>query len=74
MAATGAPRAPAEDPLVTPAELAAELKIPVSTLYVWRSRGQGPKPFKAGRHVRYRRSSITLWYAEIGGASVKGQT
>jgi predicted DNA-binding transcriptional regulator AlpA len=57
---------------VKPEELATELKIPVSTLYVWRSRGQGPKSFKAGRHVRYRRSSINAWYKEIGGQTVKG--
>ncbi len=72
MAATGAPRAPA-DPHVTPAELSEELKIPVSTLYVWRLREKGPKSFKAGRHVRYRRSAIDAWLAEIGGATVKGQ-
>lgn len=59
-----APRAP--DPMVTPEELSEEIRIAVPTLYVWRHRGQGPKSFKVGQLVRYRRSEITRWLAEQG--------
>lgn len=51
------------DPLemLTAAELAELLKIPEGTLAQWRYRGQGPKYFKLGNHVRYQRSEIEEW-------------
>lgn len=46
------------DELLTPAELAAELRIPAKTLEQWRWRKTGPSYLKLGHHVRYRRSDI----------------
>lgn len=46
---------------LSPEELANYLSIPLSTVYVWRSRGGGPKGKKIGRHVRYRRSDVEAW-------------
>jgi excisionase family DNA binding protein len=42
-------------------ELAAYLGVPVSTLYVWRQRGEGPPGFKVGKRVRYRASDVVAW-------------
>lgn len=47
--------------MLTPEELAAHLKIPVSTIYAWRYKGRGPKGSKVGRHVRYKRADVEAW-------------
>ncbi len=51
------------DRLLTPAELADYLGVPVATLYVWRHRRQGPPGFRAGRHLRYRLRDVEDWIA-----------
>jgi excisionase family DNA binding protein len=50
--------------LLTAAETAAYLRIPVETLYQWRSHGIGPRAARVGRHLRYRRAEIDRWLAE----------
>jgi predicted DNA-binding transcriptional regulator AlpA len=63
--------APDVDPVVTPEELSAELKIPLGTIYQWSSRGTGPESFKpGGRTLRYRRSAINKWLAECGDTTL----
>ena len=47
--------------LFTPQELAAYLDVPVSTLYDWRWRGEGPRGFRVGKRIRYRRSDVEQW-------------
>jgi len=42
-------------------ELSAYLGVPVSTLYVWRTHGEGPRGIKVGRHVRYRPEDVEQW-------------
>ena len=59
----------AQDRLLTPDELAAELQIPVATLYRWRSLGTGPAAFRLGRHLRYRRQEVERWLAGRSSAS-----
>ena len=49
------------DELLSPQDLADYLDVPVSTLYDWRWRGEGPKGFRAGKHIRYRRSDVEEW-------------
>lgn len=49
------------DRLLSPAELADYLSIPLQTLYQWRHRGEGPPGYRIGRHVRYRSSDIQTW-------------
>jgi excisionase family DNA binding protein len=41
--------------------------IPKSTLYQWRNRGIGPPSFKAGRHVRFRRTDVEAWIDGLAG-------
>lgn len=49
------------DDLLTVDEIAAELRVPESTFRTWRSLGKGPKSFKLGRRVVYRRSDVQAW-------------
>jgi excisionase family DNA binding protein len=48
---------------ISPDELAAELSIPVKTIYQWRYQGTGPRGHRIGTHVRYRRRDIEAWLA-----------
>jgi excisionase family DNA binding protein len=47
--------------LLTPEELAAYLKIPVRTIYDWRTRQYGPPARKIGKHLRYRKADVEMW-------------
>lgn len=47
--------------LLTLAEVADLLSVPIGTLYSWRHRGEGPRGYKMGRHVRYSRASVDAW-------------
>jgi excisionase family DNA binding protein len=49
------------DPLLSAQELADYLEVPLATLYAWRYRGDGPPGFRAGKHLRYRKSDIDQW-------------
>lgn len=50
--------------LLTAAELAAYLAVPLKTLYTWRYQGKGPPGFRVGRYVRYRRTDVQGWIEE----------
>ena len=52
------------EPMMTMDEVAAWLRIPKATLYNWRHRGLGPRSYKVGRHVRYRRADVEAWFDE----------
>jgi excisionase family DNA binding protein len=47
--------------LMTLAEVSELLGVPLSTLYGWRYRGEGPRGYRIGRHVRYRRAAVQAW-------------
>ncbi|SNR59661.1 helix-turn-helix transcriptional regulator [Blastococcus mobilis] len=49
-----------ETDLLTIAE-AAELRTPVATLRYWRHRNTGPRSFRLGRRVLYRRGDLQAW-------------
>ena len=46
--------------LLTPQELASELGVKLSTVYHWSHIGSVPS-VKLGKHLRFRRSSISTW-------------
>jgi predicted DNA-binding transcriptional regulator AlpA len=50
---------PAE--LLTIAETALLLRAPVATLRYWRHLGTGPRSFRLGRRVVYRREDLRSW-------------
>jgi excisionase family DNA binding protein len=47
--------------LLTISEAAALLRAPVATLRYWRHRGTGPRSFRLGRRVLYRRDDLEAW-------------
>ena len=47
--------------LLTPVELSEQLGVPIGTLYGWRTRGEGPRGIRVGRHLRYRQSDVDRW-------------
>jgi excisionase family DNA binding protein len=49
------------DRLLSIAELAGYLGVPVATIYQWRHHCRGPTGYRIGRHVRYRSSEIEDW-------------
>lgn len=53
-----------QERLLTLQETADYLGVPLATLYAWRSRGQAPRGFKVGRHVRVKASDVESWLAE----------
>ena len=53
-----------DERLTTIAEVSTMLGVPIDTLYGWRHRGEGPRGYRVGRHVRYRRSSVEAWLEE----------
>lgn len=49
------------DEVLTPSQAAKYLQMSVETLRRWRTDRRGPAYFRAGRHVRYRRSALDKW-------------
>ena len=47
--------------LLTITEAAEVLRTPVATLRYWRHLGPGPRSFRLGRRVLYRRDDIHAW-------------
>ncbi len=41
--------------------LAAELGVPVRTIYSWRTKGKGPRAATFGKHLRFRREDVDAW-------------
>lgn len=52
------------DEMLSIAEAAALLRVPVATMRYWRYCGDGPHSFRVGRHVRYWRTDLILWRAD----------
>ena len=50
-----------EPELLTIAEAAELLRAPVATLRYWRHLGTGPRSFRLGRRVLYRRDDLLAW-------------
>lgn len=47
--------------LLTIADVNRQYPIPLGTLRYWRHRGTGPRSFKLGRRVMYRRADVDNW-------------
>lgn len=48
---------------MSPQELADMLGVPVRTIYAWRTRRDGPRGHRIGKHVRFRMSDVETWLA-----------
>lgn len=51
----------APEPMLGRPALSEWLGVPEQTLAVWASQGKGPRYYRVGRHVRYRRSDVEAW-------------
>ena len=51
----------ANDELLTISEVAAIVRAPVATMRYWRHLGTGPRSFRLGRRVLYRRDDLRSW-------------
>jgi excisionase family DNA binding protein len=56
--------------LLTIAEAAEVLRTPVATLRYWRHLGTGPRSFRLGRRVVYRRDDLHAWIDSRRGDAV----
>ncbi|TFV46280.1 helix-turn-helix domain-containing protein [Blastococcus sp. TF02A-35] len=54
---------------ITEAEL---LRAPVATLRYWRHLGPGPRSFRLGRRVLYRRNDLQAWVDQQLGRGAAG--
>lgn len=70
-AAANTRRAAAEPilPLWTTEEVAAFLGVPVSTVYKWNYRHEGPPYKRVGKFARYRADDVLRWLAEQPGSA-----
>jgi excisionase family DNA binding protein len=50
-----------DEPLMTPQEVADFLGLPIATLQTWRAKRSGPRGYRVGKHVRYRREDLEEW-------------
>ena len=51
----------ADTDLLTISEAAEALRTPLATLRYWRYLGTGPRGFRVGRRVFYRRGELDAW-------------
>ena len=61
-----------EPELLTITEAAELLRAPVATLRYWRHLGTGPRSFRLGRRVLYRRDDLQAWVEQQSGRSAAG--
>lgn len=50
--------------LMTIKEVSGETRVPEPTLRYWRHKNEGPRSFRIGRRVMYRRSDVEAWLDE----------
>lgn len=53
------------EPVLTLAELANYLHVPAQTIYDLRAKGGGPRGFRVGRCLHFRKHEIDAWLAEM---------
>lgn len=46
----------------TPEQVADFYQVPVQTIYLWRSKGYGPRPRKIGKHLRYKPDEVENFF------------
>jgi excisionase family DNA binding protein len=64
-----ADRPSGHEPMMSPYDVASYLGVPLRTVYRWRTRGDGPRGYRIGRHVRYRYEDVELWLEHHRDAS-----
>lgn len=54
--------------LLSPAEVAELLGVPLGTVYKWNQQRTGPPVLHVGKHARYRAADVEAWLASRGAA------
>ncbi|WP_124342689.1 helix-turn-helix transcriptional regulator [Cellulomonas algicola] len=62
---------PLAEPTLTINELADLLSVRPQALYDLRSQGRGPRGFRVGRQLRFRRSEVEAWIADMEDADAR---
>lgn len=57
------------EPMATPEEVAACLRIKVQTLYCWRHQGEGPPAQKVGKFLRWYWDDVHEWIESQNSAA-----
>ncbi|MFC4245090.1 helix-turn-helix domain-containing protein [Gryllotalpicola reticulitermitis] len=52
------------DPMMDVKALAEFLRVPVSTIYDWRTNRKGPPGYRVGKHVVFQASEVKAWLEE----------
>lgn len=52
-------------PLWTVQDVSEYLRVPVQTLYSWRSQGSGPLARRVGKYLRYRPADVEQWLEAV---------
>ena len=52
------------DQLMNIREVAEHLRVPVSTVYDWRTRGLGPPAHRFGKHLAFAVPDLEIWISE----------
>ena len=60
--------------LLTIDEAADLVRAPIATLRYWRHLGTGPRSFRLGRRVVYRRGDIDAWIENNRDIAARGQS
>lgn len=63
----------ADSPFLNTQDLADLLKTTKNAVHILRHRGRGPKGFRRGRNVLYRRTDVEAWLQAQEDADVLGQ-
>lgn len=50
-------------------EVADLLQVPVKTIYDWRYRGEGPRPMRLGKYLRFDPADVAVWIDARKGQS-----
>jgi excisionase family DNA binding protein len=60
--------------LLSVKDLSRVLQVPVSTIYQWRHRGEGPPPIRVGRHLRFDPADVSAWIEvrKVGSSPGRG--
>jgi excisionase family DNA binding protein len=50
--------------LLTIEDVARLVRVPVATIYQWRSKQIGPRAMRLGKHLRWQRAEVDAWLDE----------
>lgn len=58
--------------LLSVQEVAELLQVPVKTIYEWRHRGEGPRPMRLGKYLRFDPADVASWIEARKACSMAG--